>query len=31
VIEIANVAMDKPDKGMNLAIFNEEGALLDDH
>jgi hypothetical protein len=29
--EIATVAMDKPDDGMNLAIFNAEGALLDDH
>jgi hypothetical protein len=23
--------MDEPDDGMNLAIFNAEGALLDDH
>jgi hypothetical protein len=23
--------MDEPDHGMNLAIFNAEGALLDDH
>jgi hypothetical protein len=29
--EIATVAMDEPDDGINLAIFNAEGALLDDH
>jgi hypothetical protein len=23
--------MDEPDDGMNLAIFNAEGVLLDDH
>jgi hypothetical protein len=31
VREIATVAMDKPDDGVNLAIFNVEGALLGDH
>jgi hypothetical protein len=31
VREIATVAMDEPNNGMNLAIFNAEGALLDDH
>jgi hypothetical protein len=31
VREIATIAMDEPDDGMNLAIFNAEGALLDDH
>jgi hypothetical protein len=31
VREIATVAMDEPDDGMNLAIVNAEGALLDDH
>jgi hypothetical protein len=31
VREIATVAMDEPDDGMNLAIFNAERALLDDH
>jgi hypothetical protein len=31
VREIATVAMDEPDDGVNLAIFNAEGALLDDH
>jgi hypothetical protein len=31
VREIATVAMDEPDDGMNLAIFNAQGALLDDH
>jgi hypothetical protein len=29
--EIVIVAMDEPDDGMNLAIFNAEGALLDNH
>jgi hypothetical protein len=29
--EIATVAMDEPDDGMNLAIFKAEEALLDDH
>jgi hypothetical protein len=31
VREIATVVMDEPDDGMNLAIFNAAGALLDDH
>jgi hypothetical protein len=31
VREIVTVAIDEPDDGMNLAIFNAEGALLDDH
>jgi hypothetical protein len=31
VREIATVPMDEPNDGMNLAIFNTEGALLDDH
>jgi hypothetical protein len=31
VREIATVAMDEPDDGMNLATFNAERALLDDH
>jgi hypothetical protein len=31
VREIATVAMDEPDDGMNLVIFNAEGALLDNH
>jgi hypothetical protein len=31
VRETATVAMDEPDDGMNLAIFNAEGTLLDDH
>jgi hypothetical protein len=30
VREIATVAMDEPDDGMNLGIFNAERALLDD-
>jgi hypothetical protein len=30
VREIATVAMDEPEDGMNLAIFNAEGALQDD-
>jgi hypothetical protein len=31
VREIDTVAMDEPDDGMNLATFNVEGTLLDDH
>jgi hypothetical protein len=31
VREIATVAMDEPDNGMNLAIFNTEAVLLDNH
>jgi hypothetical protein len=31
VREIAIISMDEPDEGMNLAIFNAEGALLNDH
>jgi hypothetical protein len=31
VREITTVVMDEPDDGMNLAFFNAEGALLDDH
>jgi hypothetical protein len=31
VREIAPVAMGEPEDGMNVAIFNAEGALLDDH
>jgi hypothetical protein len=31
VREIAIVTMDELDDGMNLALFNAEGALLDDH
>jgi hypothetical protein len=31
VREIAPVAMDEPGDGMNLAIFDAEGALLDNH
>jgi hypothetical protein len=31
VREIATVAMDEPDNGMNLAIFKAEGDLLGDH
>jgi DNA polymerase III delta prime subunit len=31
VREIANVSMNEPDEGMNLAIFNAEGPLLEDH
>jgi hypothetical protein len=28
---VREIAMDEPDDEMNLAIFNAEGALLDDH
>jgi hypothetical protein len=31
VREIDTVAMDEPNDGMNLAIFNTDGTLLDDH
>jgi hypothetical protein len=31
VREIATVAMNEPDGGMSLAIFNAEGALVNDH
>jgi hypothetical protein len=31
VREIATVVMDEPNDGMNLAIFNAEGILPDDH
>jgi hypothetical protein len=31
VREIVTVAMDEPDDGMNLAIVNAEGTLLNDH
>jgi hypothetical protein len=31
VREIVTVAMDEPDDGMSLAIFNVEGVLLNDH
>jgi hypothetical protein len=31
VREIVTVAMDEPDDGMNLAIFNAKRALLDGH
>jgi hypothetical protein len=31
VREITTVAMYEPDDGMNLAIFNAEGAMLDGH
>jgi hypothetical protein len=31
VREIATVATDEPDNGMNLAVFNAERVLLNDH
>jgi hypothetical protein len=31
VREIDTVAMDQPDDGMNLVIFNAKGTLFDDH